>query len=162
MCANVGATHWVALGHSCQRARSWLGQTNREACLDDGWRSGASPDKGEAWSLRGRRQFRAVGVTARTKKCLKGITCVRFTPKMRVYSLNCVTPAQRNFLPRRLRASPLRHLQSEHRVGRKTRHTRIHLRVSDTHLVHARYHLCWVPLIRYGRLHWMGAQVETQ
>ena len=33
MCANVGATHWVALGHSCQRARSWLGQTNREACL---------------------------------------------------------------------------------------------------------------------------------
>ena len=33
MCANVGATHWVALGHSCQRARSWPGQTNREACL---------------------------------------------------------------------------------------------------------------------------------
>ena len=60
----------------------------------------------EAWSLRGRTQFRAVGVTARTKKCLKGITCVRFTPKMRVYSLNCVTPAQRNFLPRRLHASP--------------------------------------------------------
>ena len=27
----VGATHWVALGHSCQRARSWLGQTIREA-----------------------------------------------------------------------------------------------------------------------------------
>ena len=63
---------------------------------------------GEAWSLRGRTQFRAVGVTARTKKCLKGITCVRFTPKMRVYALNCVTPAQRNFLPRRLHASPLR------------------------------------------------------
>ena len=36
---------------------------------------------GEAWSVRGRTQFRAVGVTARTKKCLKGITCVRFTPK---------------------------------------------------------------------------------
>ena len=33
MCPNVGATHWVALGHSCQRACSWLGQTNREACL---------------------------------------------------------------------------------------------------------------------------------
>ena len=31
MCPNVGATHWVALGHSCQRARSRLGQTNREA-----------------------------------------------------------------------------------------------------------------------------------
>ena len=57
--------------------------------------------------MRGRTQFRAVGVTARTKKCLKGITCVRFTPKMRVYTLNCVTPAQRNFLPRRLHASPL-------------------------------------------------------
>ena len=64
------------------------------------------PSKGEAWSLRGRTQFRAVGVTARTKKCLKSITCVRFTPKMRAYSLNCVTPAQRNFLPRRLHASP--------------------------------------------------------
>ena len=64
-------------------------------------------------------------------------------------------------VPRESSASPL-HLQSEHRVGRKTRHTRIHLRLSDTHLVHARYHLCWVPLIRYGRLHWMGAQVETQ
>ena len=62
--------------------------------------------RGEAWSVRGRTQFRAVGVTARTKKCLKGITCVRFTPKMRVYALNCVTPAQRNFLPRRLHASP--------------------------------------------------------
>ena len=37
--------------------------------------------RGEAWSLRGRTQIRAVGVTARTKKCLKGITCVRFTPK---------------------------------------------------------------------------------
>ena len=33
MCPNVGATHWVALGHSRQRACSWLGQTNREACL---------------------------------------------------------------------------------------------------------------------------------
>ena len=33
------------------------------------------------WSVRGRTQFRAVGVTARTKKCLKGITYVRFTPK---------------------------------------------------------------------------------
>ena len=35
----------VALGHSCQRARSWLGQTNREA-----------------WSLRGGK-FRWAGVT---------------------------------------------------------------------------------------------------
>ena len=61
----------------------------------------------EAWSLRGRTQVRAVGVTATTKKCLKGIACVGFTPKMRVYSLNCVTPAQRDFLPRRLHASPV-------------------------------------------------------
>ena len=48
MCPNVGATHWVAPGHSCQRACSWLGQTNREACLDDGGCRGASPDEGEA------------------------------------------------------------------------------------------------------------------
>ena len=45
----VGATHWVALGHSCQRARSRLGQTNREAVPRDGGRRGASPDEGEAW-----------------------------------------------------------------------------------------------------------------
>ena len=31
MCPNVGATHRVALGHSCQHARSRPGQTNREA-----------------------------------------------------------------------------------------------------------------------------------
>ena len=71
------------------------------------WARLGAAGEGEAWSLRGRTQFRAVGVTARTKKCLKGITCVRFTPKMRVYAVNCVTPAQRNFLPRRLHASPL-------------------------------------------------------
>ena len=44
----VGATHWVALGHSCQRARSWPGQTIREAVPRNGGRRGASPDKGEA------------------------------------------------------------------------------------------------------------------
>ena len=71
---------------------------------------------GEAWSLRGRTQFRAVGVTARTEKCLKGITCVRFTPKIRVYALNCVTLAQRNFLPRTLHASPL-HVEINHVQG---------------------------------------------
>ena len=36
----VGATHWVALGHPCQRARSWLGQSNREAVPRGGGRSG--------------------------------------------------------------------------------------------------------------------------
>ena len=43
----------VALGHSCQRARSRLGQTNREAVPRDGGRRGASPDEGEAWPLLG-------------------------------------------------------------------------------------------------------------
>ena len=62
----------------------------------------ASPDRGDAWRLRRRSQYRAVGVTATTKKCLKGIASVRFTPKMRVYAVNCVTSAQRNFLPGRL------------------------------------------------------------
>ena len=48
MCPNVGATHRVALGHSCQHARSWPGQTNREAVPRGGGRRGASPVKGEA------------------------------------------------------------------------------------------------------------------
>ena len=48
MCPNVGATHWVALGHSCQRARSRLGQTNREAVPRDGGRRGVRADEGEA------------------------------------------------------------------------------------------------------------------
>ena len=48
LCPNVGATHWVAPGHSRQRACSWLGQTIREACLGSGGRRGASRDKGEA------------------------------------------------------------------------------------------------------------------
>ena len=44
----VGATHWVALGHSCQRARSRLGQTNREAVPRDGGRRGAEARHGLA------------------------------------------------------------------------------------------------------------------
>ena len=40
MCPNVGATHRVALGHSCQRARSWPGQSNREAWPRGGGRRG--------------------------------------------------------------------------------------------------------------------------
>ena len=48
LCPNVGATHWVALGHSCQQARSRPGQTNREAVPRGGGRRGASPDEGEA------------------------------------------------------------------------------------------------------------------
>ena len=85
--------------------------------------------RGEAWSLRGRTQFRVVGVTARTKKCLKGLTCVRFTPKMRVYALNCVTPAQRTFLPRRLHASPFlpSSLPSSRHRRLRTRHVRARL-----------------------------------
>ena len=47
MCPNVGATHWVALGHSCQRARSWLGQTIREAVPREWW-APRGGDKGEA------------------------------------------------------------------------------------------------------------------
>ena len=39
MCPNVGATHRVALDHSCQHARSWLRQTNREAVPRGGGRS---------------------------------------------------------------------------------------------------------------------------
>ena len=38
----------VALGHSCQRARSWPGQTIREAVPRGGGRRGAWPDEGEA------------------------------------------------------------------------------------------------------------------
>ena len=48
MCPNVGATHWVALGHSCRHARSgWDKQIARQG-LRDGGRRGASPDEGEA------------------------------------------------------------------------------------------------------------------
>ena len=48
MCPSVGATHWVALGRSCRRARSCSEQTNREAGLGNCGRRGAPPDKGEA------------------------------------------------------------------------------------------------------------------
>ena len=48
LCPNVGATHWVALGHSCRRARSCSEQTNREAGLGNCGRRGAPPDEGEA------------------------------------------------------------------------------------------------------------------
>ena len=45
LCPNVGATHWVALGRSCRRARSCSEQTNREAMPRDGGRRGAPPDR---------------------------------------------------------------------------------------------------------------------
>ena len=48
LCPNVGATHWVALGRSCRRARSCSEQTNREAGLGNCGRRGAPPDEGEA------------------------------------------------------------------------------------------------------------------
>ena len=48
LCPNVGATHWVALGRSCRRARSCPEQTNREAGLGNCGRRGAPPDEGEA------------------------------------------------------------------------------------------------------------------
>ena len=40
LCPNVGATHWVALGRSCRRARSCSEQTNREAGLGNCGRRG--------------------------------------------------------------------------------------------------------------------------
>ena len=48
LCPNVGATHWVALGRSCRRARSCPEQTNREAGLGNCGRRGASPGEGGA------------------------------------------------------------------------------------------------------------------
>ena len=47
----VGATHWVALGRSCRRARSSSEQTNREAGLGNCGRRGAPPGEGEAVPL---------------------------------------------------------------------------------------------------------------